>query len=336
MASPTSPSFSRNRSTRAGSHAPPPNALKLSPKDYAADLRSHGLRSPCTPSPVRDTKPKTPTSPSFTNVRQSTPDSRLQAFRDDWERLIHPGHTNLQEGLDILDGLVRTPNLEKPRGIAQYNYVNYTNPARPSPNLSKLIQIDLNKVHFNDVRVLSDQRTKPSKLLDSDDMRSALSEGLPIVVYVPPGECGMLDARVDVPGFRFEKCGPTLVAGQGAFSLARQSHGHQSVYTQAIGQCVVLDFPVTPENREGLPRSDVSAKDFGRIFAWASEQPGACVRVLHPGDNVFLPALQGRLTISLGHKGSNFSATAHSYFAPDYSHDSDDERQRKRPRTDHQ
>ena len=85
---------------------------------------------------------------------------------------------------------------------------------------------------------------------------------------------------------------------------------YEHILTQAMGQCVLLDFPATPLNIRQF-----NAHNHRQLFQWALRQPGASLRVLWPGESAFMPAMQSRFIISLGHKGSNYSATALTYVA---------------------
>lgn len=72
---------------------------------------------------------------------------------------------------------------------------------------------------------------------------------------------------------------------------------------------------MTPENRTVAVEYSRSAGDLHTKFRWALGQPGACVRLLLPGEHVFLPPNQMCTMICLGHDGSAYSATALSYVA---------------------
>lgn len=291
-------------------------------------------QTPATLKKPADSKtPKTPENgqllspPAFSHTRPvqvnvpfpAVPHTTVHIFRNDWARTLHDGHPNRQTGLDILDTLLSNPYLSVPKS-AKYAYNGLADPRRP-PDLVRITQQDLDTLDFAQCRIITDQRYRdpqlPRLLQDALALRMALSMGQP-VAFNMPSTASRPTLRLDA-GYKPHRAGSTIVAGAGALIFTRPSAEHPLVLTQTLGQCVLLDFPTTPENRSACPDD---ARD---VFAWARAQPGLTVRVLRPGEHVFLPPLQSRCMLALGCENSSFSATMTTYV----THDAHPHRQRE-------
>lgn len=211
-------------------------------------------------------------------------------------------------GRQILDDLQRVPRLEFP--VTLNCYPTPTESGKPI-DLVRHVQCDLDAiVELPPGALKVDLRPCGAPPIhDGPAARAALTTCAPVAFDVPPaGERGITsapDARLGAHYFAFA-VDRTLVAGAGTLCAPRASRSRNPAVLHAVlGQVVLLAFPIEIENFDGAPR-DAPLRE---QFRWAAAQPGATLRVLRPGDSLFIPPTHWRAMIALGHQGSSFAAT---------------------------
>ncbi|KZV96629.1 hypothetical protein EXIGLDRAFT_705060 [Exidia glandulosa HHB12029] len=240
----------------------------------------------------------------------------LHAFRNEWMRVLHDGHPNRQIGLDILDTLLNLPYLQL-ASATKYSYVN--RPPQPGsapetmprpPDIARFTLQELDKTHIKHCKMVTDQRIVPEgqsrEFEDATALRMAAFMGCPVAFQMA---CARRPPDLAIAGYDHDEQhhSSALFTGNGTLCFVRSSRPGQIVLTQAVGQCVMLDFPTTPENRTTCPEHAME------IFDWARKQPGFTVRLVHPGQHVFLPSYQSRFVIALGHENGGYTAMLTTY-----------------------
>lgn len=260
------------------------------------------LRKTYFDSPKQPLSPAQPPTPSSPTVQRTSP-PRLQAFSQEWTRIVPPSHPLHDIGRHILEDLVEVPRLEFPITLNCY--------AQPGVDLARHVQCDLDAIRdLHPSAVMVDARPQGSpSLTDGPSARAALAVCAPVAFDVQAlGERGIRaapDAQLGPHYFSFA-VDRTLVAGSGTICGPYASRSRNATVLHAVlGQTVVLVFPITLDNYGRLPEN----KDARAMFQWAAAQPGATLRVLRPGDSMFVPPAHWRAFISLGFNGSSFTAT---------------------------
>ncbi|EJD37689.1 hypothetical protein AURDEDRAFT_173204 [Auricularia subglabra TFB-10046 SS5] len=303
---PPSPTDTHERKKRAASPRSTPPRTKPRPQSLEVETSHTGIPSP----PVSSASEEYP----ITRAPDAHP---LEAFRSDWIRTIAPVHPNRFHGISLLYelwGVRITPS-------SRYSYRGFLDPRSPIA-LDRFTQIDLHALEYETCTILTDQRAPrphpPPPLRDSHDLRTAVLHGQAVAFTAPSSSKeGIRSAPLEVPGYTVLHHKKTVFAGQGTFCcLSTTSHLNEAVLTQTVGQCVLVHFPMTPENRASAMEYSRSAGDLHTRFWWALAQPGVCVRLLLPGEHAFLPSRQMCSLICLGYDGSAYSATALSHVAP--------------------
>ncbi|KZV96647.1 hypothetical protein EXIGLDRAFT_411358 [Exidia glandulosa HHB12029] len=305
---------------------------------------SYGLTSPALSAssslPTTNTSPqRSPTtstalgSPARLRTPSPTkgfaPPPRLPVFAREWTRMLTPSHPTYVVGQQVLEDLLGLPWLEIP--VSLNCFPAPTDPSRQRIDLVRNVQCDLDAlVELAPGAILIDSRPPgSSSLSEGASARAALAQSCPVAFDVQPhGERG-LKAAPDPqlgPSFFSYAVARTIVAGSGTLCPPYASRMRTFPIVHAVlGQVVVLHFPITNENIRG-PERGASLRE---QFCWAMNQPQAALRVLQPGDSLFIPPLQWRAMITLGYNGSSYAAVT-LHYAREVDGDGERERSAKR------
>lgn len=181
-------------------------------------------------------------------------------------------------------------------------------------DLMQHVQSDLDAIaDLPNHTIIVDQRPPPcAPLTHGFVARAALNTCSPVAFDVPHTTSRGMRAAPDaiVPHYALYTADRTVVAGAGTVLAPRRSNGIMpTVLHVALGQIVLLHFPLTHANARGPP----AGSSLQEQFLWALSDPAAVLRVLYPGESTFVPAMHWRCMIALGCHGSSFSATVFLY-----------------------